>query len=92
MEKKNKTEPWWPRSKSCNEPAGAEYLKNGLEETMEPSVPQPRVCCVHAIHLGAWIALVGFELYQQCYKDKDKCLFVAQRTRNNWMLDSLSLK
>lgn len=76
-EKKNKTkELWGTRSKSCNEPAGDEYLKMASwtpwSLQSQPPYPQPRFYCAQSIYLGTWITPVGFELYRQCSKDRDK--------------------
>lgn len=51
------------KKQACNEPNGDEYLKNGLLNTLKPSVPQPRFYCVHSIHLETQTAHVDFEFY-----------------------------
>lgn len=98
-ERKRKTKPKssvGTRNKSCNEPGGDEYLKNGLLDTMKSSVPAP----IPPVKIPLCSTCIPGNMDYTCgllnYTDnvprtETKGLFVAQRTRNNWMLDSLSV-
>lgn len=93
-EKQNKRALWG--QESWNEPGGDEYLKNGLLDTMKSSVPAP----IPPVKIPLCSTCIPGNMDYTCgllnYTDnvprtETKGLFVAQRTRNNWMLDSLSV-